>query len=201
MAKQRFWLFGGLLGLLLILLGIGFAFRPHTYRGTLIEPPLPIADFELIDQNGETFRFSTLRGKLVLLFFGYTYCPDICPITLAEFKQVKENLAQEAEKVRFVFVTVDPQRDSAEVLKRHLQNFDPQFIGLTGSEEDLSKVWKQFGAYRAIRQVEGSTNYLVDHTVRIYVVDEDQNLILTYPYDSGVKVLVEDVRHLLKGVQ
>lgn len=201
MAKQRVWLGGGLLGLLLILLGVGFVLRPYTYRGTLIEPPLPMADFQLIDQNGAEFRLSSLEGNLVLLFFGYTYCPDVCPITLAEFKQVKENLGQQAGKVRFVFITVDPQRDTPEVLAKHLRNFDPQFIGLTGSEEALAKVWKQFGAYREIRQVEDSANYLVDHTARIYVLDARQNLILTYPYDIGARVLLEDVRHLLRGVK
>jgi protein SCO1/2 len=201
MARHKIWLSGGLIGLLLILLGVGFVLRPYTYRGTLIEPPLPMADFQLIDQHGADFRLSDLKGKLVLVFFGYTYCPDICPITLAEFKQIKENLAQQADKVRFVFITVDPQRDSPEVLAKHLQNFDPQFIGLTGPEEELARVWKQFGAYREIRQVEGSQNYLVDHTVRIYVLDAEQNLILTYSYDIGARILLEDIRHLLKGVR
>jgi len=201
MARHKIWLSGGLIGLLLILLGVGFVLRPYTYRGTLIEPPLPMADFQLIDQHGADFRLSDLKGKLVLVFFGYTYCPDICPITLAEFKQIKENLAQQADKVRFLFITVDPQRDSPEVLAKHLQNFDPQFIGLTGPEEELARVWKQFGAYREIRQVEGSQNYLVDHTVRIYVLDAEQNLILTYSYDIGARILLEDIRHLLKGVR
>lgn len=201
MSRYRVWVVGGLLGLILVLLGVGFVFRPYTYRGTLIEPPLPMADFQLIDQNGANFRFSSLRGNLVLLFFGYTYCPDVCPITLAEFKQVKESLARQADKVRFVFITVDPQRDTPEGLAKHLRNFDPQFIGLTGDEEDLAKVWKQFGAYREIRQVEGSANYLVDHTARIYVLDADLNLVLTYPYDIGAKILLEDVRHLVRGVK
>lgn len=201
MAKQKVFLSGTLIGLLLLLLGVGFVLRPYTYRGTSIEPPLPMMDFRLLDQHGAEFRLSDLKGKLVLVFFGYTYCPDVCPITLAEFKQVKENLAQQADKVRFVFITVDPQRDSPEVLAKHLQNFDPQFIGLTGTEEDLAKVWKQFGAYREIRQVEGSQNYLVDHTARIYVLDAEQNLILTYSYDTGARILLEDIRHLLKGVR
>ncbi len=201
MAKQKVWLIGGLLGLLLILMGVGFVLRPHTYRGTLIEPPLPMADFRLTDQYGSDFRLSDLKGRVVFVFFGYTYCPDVCPITLATFRQVNANLAEQAEKVRFVFITVDPQRDSPEVLARHLRNFDPQFVGLTGSEEELAKVWKQFGAFRQIRQVEGSENYLVDHTARIYVLDAEQNLILTYPYDIGVKVLLEDIRQLLKGVR
>lgn len=201
MTKQKIWLSGGLIGLLLILLGVWFVLRPYTYRGTSIEPPLPMADFQLTDQHGADFRLSDLKGKLVLVFFGYTYCPDVCPITLATFRQVRANLTQQADKVRFVFITVDPQRDSPEVLAKHLQNFDAQFIGLTGEEEELAKVWKQFGAYREIRQVEGSQNYLVDHTARIYVLDADQNLILTYPYDIGARILLEDMRHLLKGVQ
>ncbi len=199
MRHNRFWLIGGLLGLLLILLGVGFVFQPHTYRGTLIDPPLPIQDFQLTNQQGEKLSFFDLKGKWVLLFFGYTFCPDVCPITLAEFKQVKENLAQSAERVGFVFITVDPQRDSPEILAKHLSNFDQQFIGLTGTEEELAPVWRQFGAYREIRPMEGLDSYLVDHTARIYVLDPDLNLILTYPYDIGAKVLLEDLRHLIKG--
>lgn len=201
MAHQRVWLIGGLLGLLLILLGVGFVFRPYTYKGTLIEPPLPMPDFQLQDQNGTDFRLSSLRGNLVMLFFGYTYCPDVCPITLAEFKQVKDNLGERAAKVSFLFITVDPQRDTPEILAKHLRNLDPEFVGLTGTEEELVKVWTQFGVYREIRQVEGLENYLVDHTARIYVLDANQNLILTYPYDIGAKNLLEDVRHLLRGVK
>lgn len=201
MFRQRIWLIGGLLGLLLISLGVGFVFWPYTYKGTKIEPPLPISDFQLTDQNGADFHLSDLKGHLVLAFFGYTYCPDVCPITLAEFVQVKDNLAQQADRVRFVFITVDPQRDTPEVLAKHLRNFDSQFIGLTGTEDMLTKVWSQFGVYREIRQAEGSQNYLVDHTARIYVLDSDLNLILTYPYDIGMRSLLEDVRHLLKGVR
>lgn len=201
MAKQKMLLGGGLIGLLLISLGVGFVLRPYTYKGTLIEPPLPSTDFELLDQNGTAFHLSDLKGNLVLLFFGYTFCPDVCPITLAEFKQVKENLADQADKVRFVFITVDPQRDTPQVLANHLRNFDPQFIGLSGTEEQLSKVWTQFGVYRQIREMENSQNYLVDHTARIYVLDSDLNLILTYPYDIGVRSLLADVRQLLKGVK
>ncbi len=199
MTKSTNWLIGGLIGMLLVLLGVGFVLRPYNYRGTLIDPPLPMADFQLTDHNGNAFRLSETKGNLVLLFFGYTYCPDVCPITLAEFKQIRESLGKQADKVRFIFITVDPQRDSPQVLAKHLRNFDPNIIGLTGEEEELATVWKQFGAYREIRLQEGSENYLVDHTARIYVLDANQSLILTYPYDIGAKNLLEDVRHLLKG--
>ncbi len=102
---------GILIGLGLLLVGWQISNRPYKFKGSLIEPPIPAADFELTDHKEETFRLSDQAGKVVLIFFGYTNCPDVCPITLSEYKKIIESLGEQADQVRFAFITVDPERD------------------------------------------------------------------------------------------
>lgn len=196
--KNRLLLGMGGLGVLFILLAVAYLNRPYRYQGAIIDPPMPLQDFTLTDGNRDAFRLSTSRGKFILVFFGYTHCPDVCPITLSQFKQVKANLKEKAEDVAFIFVTVDPKRDTPEVLSQHLQRFDPGFIGLSGSEEELTPVWSMFGVYREIRESSTADTYLVDHTARIYLIDPQGRLVLTYPYDIDYRVLLGDLLHLMK---
>ncbi|HSR30941.1 MAG TPA: SCO family protein, partial [Anaerolineae bacterium] len=108
-----------------------------SFRGTVLDEPVDVADFALTDENGGVFRLSDQQGNVVLLFFGYTSCPDVCPTTLATWRKIHEALGEDAERVRFVFVTVDPERDTAERLGMHVNAFNPDFIGLTGTPEEL----------------------------------------------------------------
>ncbi len=171
----------------------------YRFHGTLFEPPQPAADFALTDQNGQTVRLSAYRGQVVLLFFGYTHCPDVCPTTLTQFKHLRARLGNQAERVRFVFITVDPERDTPEYLRAYLAGFDPSFIGLTGPIADLEAVWNRYGVYRQ-KQVISDTaaGYLVDHTARIYAIDTRGNLRLTWLMDTDTADLLQDVRHLLE---
>ncbi len=183
--------------LLLVLLALGLAgCQPYTFHGTLLEPPSPAADFALTNQDGQTARLSDFRGNFVLLFFGYTHCPDVCPATLTQFKRVKADLGKDAERVMFALVTVDPERDTPERLKEYLSQFDPSFVGLTGSLADLEPVWKSYGVYREKQTGEGAAGYLMDHTARIYAVDARGNLRLTYTMDTDTNDLTQDVRYL-----
>jgi len=186
----------GLLSTLILLAACGQAYQFH---GTLFGPPRAAADFALTNQDGQTARLSDYRGQLVLLFFGYTHCPDACPTTLAQFKQVRAQLGSQADRVRFVFITVDPERDTPERLRQYLAAFDPAFIGLTGATADLEAVWKGYGVYREKRAVGGTAaGYLMDHTARIYAVDARGNLRLTWLLDTDTADLLQDVRHLLE---
>jgi protein SCO1/2 len=106
-----------------------------------------------------------------LIFFGYTHCPDVCPVTLTKYKQIKDQLGDQADGVRFVFITVDPERDTPEILGKHVANYDPGFIALTGSRAELEPVWKNYGVYQARSETESAAGYLVDHTTRIYAID------------------------------
>jgi protein SCO1/2 len=203
MSRYILWTVAGI-GLGLLLIAALALSRPYTFRGSVIEPAFPAEDFTLSDAQGRPFRLSDQRGSLVLLFFGYTTCPDICPATLGEMKEVRERLlkdsrlAEKAETVRFVFITVDPQRDTPERVGQYVSTFDPTFIGLTGSEAELEPVWKSYGVYRALSETESAAGYLVDHTTRVYLIDAEGNLRLTYTFGTPVDDILQDVRHLLK---
>jgi protein SCO1/2 len=147
---------------------------------------------------------SDQQGKVVLLYFGYTNCPDVCPITLAELKEVKNELNNLAENVSIVFVTTDPDRDDPETVKSYLDKFDPGFIGLTGELADLKPVWQSYGVYQAkIEDDHGEShaspsNYEVDHSTRVYVIDSNGDLRMTFPFGMEVSAMVSDLSHLLK---
>ena len=184
-----------------MLLAIGAWFvseARYAYNGVLIDPPARAADFELTDQSSQTYRLSEQKGKVVLIFFGYTNCPDVCPITLNEFKDIKVLLGEKASQVEFVMVTVDPERDTAERLRSYLEPIDSEFTGLTGNLTDLESVWKSFGVFRESQEVEGSLGYLVDHTARIYVIDTNGDWRLNYPFGMDASQIVQDLLHLLR---
>lgn len=173
--------------------------REYAYRGSLIDPPVPAPEIKLTDVDGESFELSELNGKVVIMFFGYTSCPDVCPVTLSDFLQVRKQLGEGAEEANFVFITVDPERDTPERMKRYLTNFDPEIIGLTGSRSELEQVWSSYGVYQAKSEESKTDNYLVDHSSRIYVIDKHGNLFLTYLFGTENVVIAEDVQHLISS--
>ena len=171
----------------------------EAFRGTAIDAT-PIADFALQDQDNATFKLSEQRGKVVLFFFGYTFCPDVCPMTLSTWRRVQEALGENATNVRFVYVTVDPERDTREKLRSHLENFSEDFTGLTGSNEALRAVYASFGVYIQKNSIaETAAAYLVDHTARMFVVDKTGALRLLLDHAAPVDDVVHDVRLLLRG--
>ena len=188
--------FAILVGLIAVFLLLGPT-RPYTFQGSLIDPPVEAPQFILTDIDGQPFQLSDLDGQVVIMFFGYTSCPDVCPVTLTDFLRIRSQLGREAENVSFVFVTVDPERDTPERLKKYLTNFDPAIIGLTGELDELEPVWSSYGVYQAKSEEVNDEFYLVDHSSRIYVIDADGNLLLTYLFGTDNKVISEDVRHLV----
>jgi protein SCO1/2 len=170
-----------------------------SFRGTALEQPVAVPDFTLTDQHSQPFRLSDQRGYVVLLFFGYTACPDVCPTTLATWRNVHDDLGSRAQRVRFVFVTVDPERDTPERLGIHLNAFDPDFVGLTGTQEQLQAVYDIFGVYVEKQPVSGSAvGYLVSHTATTFVLDAAGNWRLVEGYGTDAADIVYDVRQLLK---
>lgn len=190
---------GVAIGLAIVLAGWQFVQSNYKLHGSVIDPAIPAADFTLVDQNGASFRLSDQSGKIVLIFFGYTHCPDVCPVTLSQFKQIKKQLGKKADQVRFVFITVDPDRDTMEELRRYVPNFDPDFIGLTGSTPDLEKVWKSYGVFSEKQPADSQGNYMVDHTARTYLVDQQGNWRLTYPFGIESSQMIADLEHLLRS--
>jgi protein SCO1 len=198
---NRIWFIGTgvVIGLALTLV-IGWYLLDQNYRyqGAVIEPPAQAYDFTLTDQNGNLFRLSDQKGKIVLIFFGYTHCPDVCPITLSEFKKIKTMLGDQADQVRFVYITVDPERDTVEQINSFLQNFDPTFIGLTNDRTSLEPVWKAYGVYQQKQDTSSAVGYLVDHSTRTYLIDSQGFWRINYPYGMESEKIAQDLRHLMK---
>ncbi len=160
-------------------------------------------DFTLTDQNGKPFRLSDQRGKVVLLNFGYTNCPDVCPATLADLAKARQLLGADASRVEVVFVTVDPQRDTPERLQSYLAAFDPAFIGVTGPASAMRPVWK---AYTVRVDVLGTpvpqgqalpSDYLLGHTSLTFIVDARGMIQDGFPAEYGAENIANDVRKVL----
>ncbi len=154
-------------------------------------------DFVLTDQNGASFDTATLRGKLIFLFFGYTTCPDACPMTLSKLARVNALIGDDGKRVRTVFVSVDPERDTVEKMKEYLSYYTLPVVGLTGTAAELASVAGDFGVYYGKSETETAAWYLLDHTTLVYMIDPDGMLrYLSHPEDSP-EVLAELVLKVL----
>ena len=163
-----------------------------------IDPPTPAADFRLTDQHGRPFQLREQRGRAVLLFFGYTHCPDVCPTTLVTFKAVKEQLGGAASRVRFVFVTVDPERDTPERLREYVGYYDPDFVGLWGTPDQLKAVQSAYGVLAQKQPEPGAPGgYWVVHTAMTMLVDPQGNLRALYPFGTSAEEITADLRRLV----
>jgi protein SCO1/2 len=185
--------------LLLLVTGLLVACRPYEFKGTEYPEPEPAPDFTLEDTGGQTFHLSDQRGKIVLMFFGYTSCPDVCPTTLAEARRILEGLQEDAKQVRFLFITVDPERDTPDVLGDFVANFHPGITGLTGTAEALAAVREDYGIVAEKEPLAGSAaGYAMSHTARVFLVDQAGRLRLSYAYGTPPAAVIEDIRHLLE---
>jgi len=156
-------------------------------------------DFQLTDHNGQPRSLKDFQGKVVVLFFGFTQCPDVCPTSMAELAQVKKLLGKDGDKLQGLFITVDPARDTPELLKAYMANFDPGFLALRGTPEQLAATAKDFKVY--YKKVEGKTptSYTMDHSAASYVYDTQGRLRLYTRYGTGAEALASDIRLLLQG--
>jgi len=153
--------------------------------------------FSLPDADGKTRTLADFKGKLVVVFFGYTQCPDVCPTTMAELAEVKRSLGADGAKVQGVFVTVDPERDTPPLLKAYLANFGPDLVGLRGSLEQTRELARQFKVFFAKVPGKTESSYTVDHTAGSYIFDAQGRIRLFTRYGSGAKALSDDLKQLL----
>jgi protein SCO1/2 len=155
-------------------------------------------DFALPDQFDKPRTMADFKGKVVVIFFGFTQCPDVCPTAMADLVEVKKLLGADGEKVQGIFITIDPERDTPLVLKSYLGNFDPTFIALRGSAEQTAAVAKHFKVH--YKKVEGKTpsSYTMDHSAGSYVLDPQGRIRLYTRYGSGAQALADDLKLLLK---
>lgn len=156
-------------------------------------------DFKLTDHTGKVRAIADFNGKVVALFFGYAQCPDVCPTTLSDMAQVMKKLGKESERVQVLFVTLDPKRDTPELLAQYVPSFHPGFLGLTGDEDAIKKAAKDFKIYA--QQVEGKTpgSYTIDHTAGTFVFDPSGRLRLFVNYGMAPDKIAADLKQLLKG--
>lgn len=200
MNKKRLGLWSLIILLAVAAVIVGFVSSlPYPFHGATIEPPFSAPDLPLDSSQGNIFHIEQDRGKAVLVFFGYTHCPDVCPATLAQLRQVLSQLGNQAGSVQVLFVTVDPKRDTADQMKQYLETFGPGFLGLTGSEDQLQPVWKAYGVYREEVPSGNPEPYSINHTTQVYLIDPKGQLRLTYTDASDINSISEDVRHLLSG--
>ena len=154
-------------------------------------------DFTLTDHTGQVRSLKDFAGKVVVLFFGYTQCPDVCPTTLAELSEVKKLLGPEGERVQGLFVTVDPERDTPEVLTAYMASFDPSFLALVPTPQQLVALAKEYKIYFKKSDGKTPTSYTLDHTAATYVYDTRGKLRLYTRYGTGAQPLAADIRLLL----
>ncbi len=162
----------------------------RTFFGSTIDPPMPAPDFTLVSQASLPASLSDFRGKYVLLFFGFTNCPDICPATMGVLKQVQNRLKDQSENVQVLLVTTDPDHDTPQAMGAFLDRFDPSFIGLTGTKAELERIWAAYG----VTVLDNGTT----HSTRVYVVDPTGNIPLTYPSATNPENIAADLRLLFK---
>jgi protein SCO1/2 len=193
---KRFW---PALIPVLVLLALAYLLLPrgHTFYGTRLLNPKPV-DFTLEGLEGPV-RLSQFQDKVVLLFFGYVHCPDVCPTTMIALKRAYEKLSpKEQERVQVIFVSVDPERDTPGIADRYAKGFHPSFLGLSGSPKAIQEAAQTFGVYYQKTQYRGPGEYLVDHTATTFVVKEGKLLLLFSPDKvEATEKVVADLRALL----
>jgi protein SCO1/2 len=154
-------------------------------------------ELNLTDHNGRPRTLADFRGKVVVIFFGFAQCPDVCPTTLAELAMVARELGSDAERMQVLFVTVDPERDTAEVLRQYVPSFDPRFLGLYGDAEATARAAKEFKIFYQKQPAKDTANYSVDHSAGTYIIDQHGRLRLFARHAAGAQALLHDIRILL----
>lgn len=200
--KKMLWVLSA--GILAFGLGLWLSFGlipdriAPTIAGIFLTPPRPVEDFTLIDQNGQPFNKERWRGKWTFLYFGYTFCPDVCPLTLLELNKMQKILARENldQNNAYLFISVDPNRDTPERLGKYAAYFNPRFQGATGTPEQLAGLAEQFGVYYKIPDApEG--NYTVDHSSTVMLIDPEVRLRAVFTEDKP-EIMAADFRRILE---
>ena len=168
--------------------------------GTLLDPAKPLPQFELVDHQAQPFTNERLRDHWTFLFFGFTHCPDVCPTTLRMLSQVEESLADMEPQLRprVTLISVDPKRDTPEQLAKYVSFFNPQFVGVTGSEEALNSFTRQIGVPVAITPSEDGT-YTVDHSAAIFLIDPSGAIRALFSPPHSPQTIADDYRRVVKS--
>ena len=192
--KRRWWM-------ALLLLGWLTACA-HQFSGVAPNPIGPAPDFALTDEAGQPFQLSDLRGKWILLAYGYTHCPDVCPLTLSRLRDVKKSVDANGDQVQVVFVTIDPERDTADIMRQYVGHFDnlfPQkFKGLTGSPQEIAQAAKAYNVKYEKKESTSAGGYSMGHTAEVYLIDPQFNWRLTFPFGVKAEEIAADLQYLMQ---
>lgn len=171
---------------------------PHSFKGIDITGADYATGFSLPDHNGQPRTLADFKGKVVVLFFGFTQCPDVCPTSLSEMAQAKQLLGADGDRLQGLFISVDPERDTPAVLREYVTNFDPSFLALHAGPAELEALAKSYKLY--YKKVPGQTpsSYTMDHSAGSYVYDPEGRIRLYHRYGSGAQALADDLKVLLK---
>ena len=170
-----------------------------TFKGSDVTGTTYGRDFALTAADGKPRTLADFRGKVVVLFFGYTQCPDVCPTTLAELAEVMKELGSDAERVQVLFVTVDPERDTADLLGKYVPAFNPSFLGLYGDADATARTAKEFRVFYQKQPGTTPGTYTMDHSAGTFVFDPQGRLRVYVSYGQGPDVFVHDIRELLRN--
>lgn len=158
--------------------------------------PIPVSDFALPSSAGRPVSSRDFPGKILVVFFGYTSCPDVCPLTLTRLNRAFGQLEEDGSRIQVLLITVDPARDTGERLEEYLRNFHPSFLGLTGETEEIRSVADLFGVY--FSEPSGESNYTVDHTARAFVIDRFGRIALTFPVTATAQEMAQELQTLIE---
>ena len=186
-----------ILAMALALAGCDKAVPPSSFQSVDVTGLGYARNFKLTDHNGKLRSLADFRGKVVVMFFGFTQCPDVCPTTMIEMAQVLKLLGEQSKDVQVLFVTVDPERDSQELLQQYVPAFHPSFIGLRGDEAATDAVMKEFKVVRMKSAGKTPTSYMVEHTAASFVFDKEGKVRLYVRPDITPEALAADIKQLL----
>ena len=171
--------------------------QPPAFQATDITGATFARDFRLTDHNGQVRTLADFRGKVVAVFFGYIHCPDVCPTTLSDFAAALQQLGPQADQVQVIFVTVDPQRDTPDLLKQFVPAFNPGFLGMYTDVETLKQLAKEYKVVYQKTSVKAADDYLIDHSAGAFVYDKQGKIRLLMPYGSSADAIAQDLKTLL----
>ena len=171
--------------------------QPHIFSGAVIQSTQKAPRLELDASNGNTIRMTDFEGKVVVVYFGYTFCPDVCPATLNKLADAVELLGDKAEDVQVMMVSVDPARDTPELLANYVKHFHPDFLGVTGDEATVNRVATLYGVFYEKSEGTDATGYTIDHTSTVILVDREGYLKLVLPFEGTAEQIAADIEYFL----
>ena len=187
----------------LITIGLLLAACAHQFSGVAPNPIGPAPDFALTDETGQPFQLSDLRGKWILLAYGYTHCPDVCPLTLSHLRDVKKTVDPDGDEVQVVFVTIDPERDTPDIMHKYVGHFDklfPQkFKGLSGTPAEIAAAAQPYRVKYEKKETGSADGYSMNHTAEVYLIDPQFNWRMTFPFGVKAEEIAADLQTLMQN--